>query len=114
ISPFPITLFFPLPSAPLSAPPSFPTRRSSDLARTVGTPVPLRGVVPTPNPQGRTADADARTARGTIHRTRRRGNLSVRSSYPARSEEHTSELQSRFDLVCRLLLETQKHTLEEQ
>src|SRR5699024_11262926 len=23
-----------------------------------------------------------------------------------RSEEHTSELQSRFDLVCRLLLET--------
>src|SRR5699024_2003105 len=24
-----------------------------------------------------------------------------------RSEEHTSELQSRFDLVCRLLLETQ-------
>src|SRR5699024_12759486 len=25
-----------------------------------------------------------------------------------RSEEHTSELQSRFDLVCRLLLEKQK------
>src|SRR5699024_4999763 len=24
---------------------------------------------------------------------------------PARSEEHTSELQSRFELVCRLLLE---------
>src|SRR5438067_9598074 len=24
---------------------------------------------------------------------------------PHRSEEHTSELQSRFDLVCRLLLE---------
>src|SRR5207249_8716541 len=24
---------------------------------------------------------------------------------PLRSEEHTSELQSRFDLVCRLLLE---------
>src|SRR5699024_3111444 len=24
---------------------------------------------------------------------------------PIRSEEHTSELQSRFDLVCRLLLE---------
>src|SRR5207249_7272454 len=24
---------------------------------------------------------------------------------PKRSEEHTSELQSRFDLVCRLLLE---------
>src|SRR5699024_12883471 len=31
------------------------------------------------------------------------------TDYPAeatRSEEHTSELQSRFDLVCRLLLET--------
>src|SRR5699024_11308588 len=26
-------------------------------------------------------------------------------SYTFRSEEHTSELQSRFDLVCRLLLE---------
>src|SRR5699024_12240293 len=28
--------------------------------------------------------------------------------YPFRSEEHTSELQSRFDLVCRLLLEKKK------
>src|SRR5699024_12137570 len=28
-----------------------------------------------------------------------------------RSEEHTSELQSRFDLVCRLLLEKKKATL---
>src|SRR2546428_10182865 len=27
-----------------------------------------------------------------------------------RSEEHTSELQSRSDLVCRLLLEKKKHT----
>src|SRR5207247_10748784 len=27
---------------------------------------------------------------------------------PARSEEHTSELQSRVDLVCRLLLEKKK------
>src|SRR5690349_24592585 len=27
---------------------------------------------------------------------------------PARSEEHTSELQSRRDLVCRLLLEKKK------
>src|SRR5699024_12544640 len=32
-----------------------------------------------------------------------------------RSEEHTSELQSRFDLVCRLLLEKKKkkHTHED-
>src|SRR5699024_12302062 len=27
---------------------------------------------------------------------------------PFRSEEHTSQLQSRFDLVCRLLLEKKK------
>src|SRR5699024_11443185 len=30
----------------------------------------------------------------------------------ARSEEHTSELQSRFDLVCRLLLEKKKNTID--
>src|SRR2546421_1515698 len=29
-------------------------------------------------------------------------------TYPVRSEEHTSELQSRSDLVCRLLLEKKK------
>src|SRR2546429_6322826 len=29
---------------------------------------------------------------------------------PDRSEEHTSELQSRLHLVCRLLLEKKKHT----
>src|SRR5207249_5885773 len=28
-----------------------------------------------------------------------------------RSEEHTSELQSRFDLVCRLLLEKKKQSM---
>src|SRR5699024_12832466 len=28
-----------------------------------------------------------------------------------RSEEHTSELQSRFDLVCRLLLENKNNTI---
>src|SRR5699024_11864976 len=30
----------------------------------------------------------------------------------SRSEEHTSELQSRFDLVCRLLLEKKKNKQE--
>src|SRR5699024_12405447 len=30
---------------------------------------------------------------------------------PFRSEEHTSELQSRFDLVCRLLLEKKKNPI---
>src|SRR2546428_11755014 len=32
------------------------------------------------------------------------------STGPGRSEEHTSELQSRSDLVCRLLLEKKKKT----
>src|SRR5699024_11331509 len=32
-----------------------------------------------------------------------------RSAVHRRSEEHTSELQSRFDLVCRLLLEKKKN-----
>src|SRR5207249_7564857 len=32
----------------------------------------------------------------------------------ARSEEHTSELQSRFDLVCRLLLEKKKQHSKQQ
>src|SRR6266513_5038544 len=31
-----------------------------------------------------------------------------------RSEEHTSELQSRFDLVCRLLLEKKKKTKKQK
>src|SRR5437868_12575270 len=31
-----------------------------------------------------------------------------------RSEEHTSELQSRFDLVCRLLLEKKKKKKKKQ
>src|SRR5688572_31030730 len=32
------------------------------------------------------------------------------SRYPDRSEEHTSELQSQSNLVCRLLLEKKKKT----
>src|SRR5207249_10534240 len=33
------------------------------------------------------------------------GGISLHRAFQMRSEEHTSELQSRFDLVCRLLLE---------
>src|SRR2546421_8469285 len=40
--------------------------------------------------------------------------LSVRSAAgDVRSEEHTSELQSRSDLVCRLLLEKKKKLAQE-
>src|SRR5207247_8827920 len=38
----------------------------------------------------------------------RPGERRARSSRPTRSEEHTSELQSRVDLVCRLLLVKKK------
>src|SRR5438132_13844189 len=47
---------------------------------------------------GRAAARSARAARPRVERQR-----------PARSEEHTSELQSHSDLVCRLLLEKKKN-----
>src|SRR2546428_4968625 len=48
---------------------------------------------------------------------RRTDRVTIRSQGPAgrsstRSEEHTSELQSRSDLVCRLLLEKKKKNAE--
>src|SRR5689334_23809686 len=51
----------------------------------------------------RPADQHRDDVRHERHRSPRRGTLSVR-----RSEEHTSELQSQFHLVCRLLLEKKK------
>src|SRR5699024_12089143 len=53
------------------------------------------------SPRGRNGSGPAGTA-GT------RSRESSRRSHTPRSEEHTSELQSRFDLVCRLLLEKKK------
>src|SRR3989475_8476915 len=35
----------------------------------------------------------------------------VGEEHKGRSEEHTSELQSQSNLVCRLLLEKKKHTI---
>src|SRR5207249_9658522 len=52
------------------------------------------------------------SARGAYEECRSsRAFLQRSSTYkrPLRSEEHTSELQSRFDLVCRLLLEKKKN-----
>ena len=37
-----------------------------------------------------------------------------RGAFLPRSEEHTSELQSRFDLVCRPLLEKKKKKKEKK
>src|SRR5699024_11908359 len=74
---------------------SFPTRRSSDLPR-YGLRRPDRpGVVPHPPLLLQLLCVPVR------HRLLRRH----------RSEEHTSELQSRFDLVCRLLLEKKKYKI---
>src|SRR2546428_9266712 len=53
-----------------------------------------------PGPRG----ARGRAAPGPRPRDR-----ASRSSGARRSEEHTSELQSRSDLVCRLLLEKKKN-----
>src|SRR5687768_17903081 len=39
------------------------------------------------------------------------GDAAVLVDRPLRSEEHTSELQSRLHLVCRLLLEKKKKTI---
>src|SRR5699024_12227951 len=51
----------------------------------------------------RAADRHVRARTGEIDRQG-----TGRMISPVRSEEHTSELQSRFDLVCRLLLEKKK------
>src|SRR5699024_12412465 len=72
---------------------SFPTRRSSDLV-----PSALRAVtgLPAGLPHSESNGSPAASASP--------------SRFVARSEEHTSELQSRFDLVCRLLLEKKEKT----
>src|SRR2546422_3211128 len=44
------------------------------------------------------------------HEALRPGGVALRDVVADRSEEHTSELQSRLHLVCRLLLEKKKKT----
>src|SRR5437868_12226216 len=45
---------------------------------------------------------------GVTRTARTRSRMNEIDRFLNRSEEHTSELQSRFDLVCRLLLEKKK------
>src|SRR5438067_7528047 len=73
---------------------SFPTRRSSDLEL---------NVVFRTDDNGTLAALVAEDLGAAIEPPRR-----ARPACRCRSEEHTSELQSRFDLVCRLLLEKKK------
>src|SRR5207248_11171279 len=87
---------------------SFPTRRSSDLARRARYAArrPLREGVerwslrPPLTAARRWPCGDGEDRTGGRRRSSR--------AAPARSEEHTSELQSPYDLVCRLLLEKKK------
>src|SRR5256885_6185646 len=62
----------------------------------------------------RTSCARLRRPRSHIHRgsswRRRAGSDPAHTPVPGRSEEHTSELQSPCNLVCRLLLEKKKTT----
>src|SRR5207248_11157944 len=95
-------------------PPSLPTRRSSDLRLRRRLP-PRRHVGP---PERRPLGM-ARTSRGggglrahprsdeDRHDARGRRRVDPHPN-EGRSEEHTSELQSPYDLVCRLLLEKKK------
>src|SRR5207249_10327598 len=75
---------------------SFPTRRSSDLMGAIR----------------ESGDCEARAggaeSPGGPIQCQRPDRHRVKRSVLRRSEEHTSELQSRFDLVCRLLLEKKK------
>src|SRR5690606_40334002 len=92
---------------------SFPTRRSSDLElahsgrarRARIEQVPRRGSLTV----GRRVFAGGPTGSGLIRLGRLgRGLELLGGGQPLRSEEHTSELQSRENLVCRLLLEKKK------
>src|SRR5699024_12600623 len=79
---------------------SFPTRRSSDLVQTIARMLG-GGLVR----RSDLAKGVARLQEGLQLTTQ---SLHRASEMVHRSEEHTSELQSRFDLVCRLLLEKKK------
>src|SRR5206468_6416372 len=92
---------------------SFPTRRSSDLPHLGGVACShvtalSHGISPSPLP---CSPRRAATARGPVRPSR---SIPSRPSPTSRrSEEHTSELQSRSDLVCRLLLEKKKTKIKQ-
>src|SRR5699024_12803861 len=91
---------------------SFPTRRSSDLFLTAAARPDLvdRLVMLEGHAAGSDDEEDAaRLGRFFASWPVPFADVATARSYlGARSEEHTSELQSRFDLVCRLLLEKKK------
>src|SRR5260370_2965308 len=65
----------------------------------------------TPFPTRRSSDLGGRSGAVRIHNVGARNGLAGDNYAPEiRSEEHTSELQSHLNLVCRLLLEKKKNT----
>src|SRR5690606_41791413 len=98
--------------APARARPSLPTRRSSDLAVRRRPPAARRhahdrseGPTVTKKPLTRAPETKRPGAVRTAVVERRLEALHTTLRLVLRSEEHTSELQSRENLVCRLLLE---------
>src|SRR5690606_41643079 len=89
--------------------PSFPTRRSSDLHRpTTNAATLVHGIKGQFLPgQWALEGAGHGAAQGGALANADGAALAVREC-GQRSEEHTSELQSRENLVCRLLLEKKK------
>src|SRR5688572_32461987 len=83
---------------------SFPTRRSSDLEPGSGRPAHEPGGRRLP---GRRAYRPGPAAIDPLSDVRRGRPLPCQRAVE-RSEEHTSELQSQSNLVCRLLLEKKK------
>src|SRR5438067_3904780 len=61
-----------------------------------------------PHQSAERGDAQDHSARPIGVQPSQEGGEGKRDRGGDRSEEHTSELQSRFDLVCRLLLEKKK------
>src|SRR5207253_9304415 len=82
---------------------SFPTRRSSDL--TIASSSRATGVYTGQSSISRCPGIATTTCSFQVARYRP---SSVTRPIGVRSEEHTSELQSRGHLVCRLLLEKKK------
>src|SRR5207253_10768336 len=92
---------------------SFPTRRSSDLLRVfVSNPDRVLTqrtlLVMTLGPAYEDAVDNLRTFVNQLRRKVERDPARPQRIVTERSEEHTSELQSRGHLVCRLLLEKKK------
>src|SRR2546427_6984790 len=84
----------------------FPSRRSSDLS---GTSIGFCVTKYTPTPLERTRrTTSSMRSSSTLGASLNSRWASSKKKTSLRSEEHTSELQSQSNLVCRLLLEKKK------